>query len=192
MNEVVSKSGSMFFDSPPLSFAAARGMAPQQDYRYYEIVNKHGNPTVGQQLLSPRMQFCAPRDDEENKAQVKGSCCAHESKELREVRPKQIFQRWFLPFWAAIENSVINTRNPKTNSIQAAYEGGHRLERREANVLSAFTFGKAVQYDQLDDPNFRRNLVEAMSTKDRKHPKKIDPPARGSKSVTRARSKTRK
>ena len=46
----------------------------------------------------------------------------------------------------------------KTNVVSAAYEGGHRLARRQHNVETAFTYGIAIKYDDLDDPNFKQNI----------------------------------
>ena len=43
--------------------------------------------------------------------------------------------------------------------IAAAYEGGHRLERREENILAAFTYGKKIKYDEIDDPAYIPRLL---------------------------------
>ena len=32
----------------------------------------------------------------------------------------------------------------KNNFVAAAYEGGHRLSRRDKNIMTAFTYGKKL------------------------------------------------
>ena len=40
------------------------------------------------------------------------------------------------------------------NLIKSALEGGQRLQRRDKNIYTAFTYGKKLKYDELDDPGY--------------------------------------
>ena len=53
-----------------------------------------------------------------------------------------------------IINKSVSDSKRDFNLIAAAYEGGHRLERRDKNIYTAFTFGKKLKYEELDDPYF--------------------------------------
>lgn len=52
----------------------------------------------------------------------------------------------------------------KANVIQAAFEGGQRLARRQKNIETAFTYGIPVRYQDLDDPNFKANIEQQFNT----------------------------
>ena len=52
--------------------------------------------------------------------------------------------------------------------ISAAYEGGHRLERREENMLAAFTYGKKLRYSEIDDPSYIPRLIATVTKKSKK------------------------
>ena len=43
--------------------------------------------------------------------------------------------------------------------MKAAYEGGHRLSRRDKNIMTAFTYGKKLRYSQLDDPQYKEKIL---------------------------------
>ena len=47
----------------------------------------------------------------------------------------------------------------KHNLMVAAFECGSRLERRDENVLTAFTYGQKIKYKDLDDPNYKEQLI---------------------------------
>ena len=53
----------------------------------------------------------------------------------------------------------------KLNTIQAAYEGGHRLRRRDHNVGVAFTYGMKLTYADLDDPNYKDRVLAHVAEK---------------------------
>ena len=50
----------------------------------------------------------------------------------------------------------------KDSTINAALEGGKRLNRRLLNVLTAFTYGKKCKYQDIDDPFFVFNVTNSM------------------------------
>ena len=54
------------------------------------------------------------------------------------------------------------------NLIEAAFEGGHRLQRRDENIFAAFTYGRKLNYKDLDDPNYVRKLKRSMKLKQKK------------------------
>ena len=47
----------------------------------------------------------------------------------------------------------------KQNLIVQAFECGNRLERREENILTAFTYGKKIKHKDLDDKNYVQNIL---------------------------------
>ena len=51
------------------------------------------------------------------------------------------------------------------NTIQAAYEGGMRLERRNENVLTSFTYGKKLKYAKLDDTKWKEKCIKSFIKK---------------------------
>ena len=51
------------------------------------------------------------------------------------------------------------------NLIEAAFEGGHRLQRRDENIFAAFTYGRKLTYKDLDDPNYVGKLKRSMKHK---------------------------
>ena len=53
-----------------------------------------------------------------------------------------------------IINKSVSESKRDINLIAAAYEGGHRLERRDENIYTAFTYGKKLKYEELDDPGY--------------------------------------
>ena len=50
----------------------------------------------------------------------------------------------------------------KSTKIVDAFEGGHRLERRDQNIYTAFTYGTKLKYQDLDDPNYKKNILMEM------------------------------
>ena len=62
--------------------------------------------------------------------------------------------RQYSQFWNMIINKSVSESKRDINLIAAAYEGGHRLERRDENIYTAFTYGKKLKYDELDDPGY--------------------------------------
>jgi hypothetical protein len=45
-----------------------------------------------------------------------------------------------------LHNTIFSKSKEKESSINTALEGGKRLARREKNVLTAFTYGKKLNY----------------------------------------------
>jgi hypothetical protein len=62
--------------------------------------------------------------------------------------------RQYSQFWNMIINKSVSESKRDINLIAAAYEGGHRLERRDENIYTAFTYGKKLKYEELDDPGY--------------------------------------
>ena len=60
----------------------------------------------------------------------------------------------------------------KHNLMAAAYECGSRLERRQENILTAFTYGKKIRYEDLDDANYQSALIQKNKSKTKKQKKK--------------------
>ena len=53
-----------------------------------------------------------------------------------------------------------------STKIDDAFEGGHRLERRDENINIAFTYGIKLNNKDLDNPNYKNNiLIEMRSLK---------------------------
>ena len=53
-----------------------------------------------------------------------------------------------------IIKKILGIQKRDQNLIAAAYEGGHRLERREENMLAAFTYGRKLKYSEIDEPSY--------------------------------------
>ena len=58
-------------------------------------------------------------------------------------------------------------------TVKSAYEGGHRLKRREHNVGVAFCYGMKLKYEDLDDPNYEDKVMAHFKSKSRNSPKKV-------------------
>lgn len=57
-----------------------------------------------------------------------------------------------------IINKSVGDNIRDENIILAAYEGGHRLDRRDKNIYTAFTYGKKLKYCELDDPGYVQKI----------------------------------
>ena len=59
--------------------------------------------------------------------------------------------------------------NSTVNLFKSAFESGHRLARREANMNAAFTYGRSVKFDDLDMPFklFKRIIKEDLKEKNK-------------------------
>ena len=64
----------------------------------------------------------------------------YETYEVEEVREEDILKKVYSPYWGIISNKVLTS----SKQLEAAYEGGHRLARRDYNIYSAFTYGKRI------------------------------------------------
>jgi hypothetical protein len=89
-----------------------------------------------------------------------------EEVERREFESNPTVQvRQYSKFWNLIINKSVGDNVRDINLIAAAYEGGHRLERRDINIFTAFTYGKKLRYEDLDDARFAYNLKNKAKIK---------------------------
>lgn len=44
-------------------------------------------------------------------------------------------------------------------------EGGQRLNRRDYNIYTAFSYGKKLKYAELDDPLYKKKLLYDIKCK---------------------------
>jgi hypothetical protein len=77
-----------------------------------------------------------------------------EIEEQHKMMEPTISVRQYSKYWNLIINKSVQDNSRDINLIKAAYEGGHRLVRRDENIFTAFTYGKKLRYDDLDDPAF--------------------------------------
>lgn len=63
----------------------------------------------------------------------------------------------YLPVWKEIINVILNHKG-KSNLIEAAVQGGYRLDRRFKNMNKAFTYGVKFTYDDLDNPKLMEKI----------------------------------
>jgi hypothetical protein len=61
-----------------------------------------------------------------------------------------------------LHNTIFSKSKEKESSINTALEGGKRLARREKNVLTAFTYGKKLNYQDIDNPYFVYNVINQI------------------------------
>lgn len=80
----------------------------------------------------------------------------------------QVAFRQHSQFWNLIIKKILGKEARDINLIAAAYEGGHRLERREANITAAFTYGKKLKYSEIDDPQYICRLLSEVEARDLK------------------------
>ena len=95
----------------------------------------------------------------------------YETFEVEEVKEEDIVKKQYSPFWGVISNKVLMQASNKS-FFEAAYEGGHRLARRDENIYTAFTFGKKLDSKNLDDPYYRDNILKEIKDKARRHKRK--------------------
>ena len=69
------------------------------------------------------------------------------------------------PYWGALYKAIYADVGGATNNIRIALEGGCRLDRRWRNLNIAFTYGRKVKYEDLDDPHYRSNTLMIMRSK---------------------------
>ena len=93
---------------------------------------------------------------------IKNSDRKLEIQTLQETQPEYFYKKNYSPYWKTMINTIYNNRG-KVNVIRAAYEGGHRIERRYQNMNTAFTFGKKITYDDLDDPMLKHKIFNQMA-----------------------------
>ena len=61
------------------------------------------------------------------------------------------------PLWKLLSN-LMYANNCKSNLLDAAYEGGFRLQRRFRNVHTSFTYGRKLNYKEIDDPTLEATI----------------------------------
>jgi hypothetical protein len=142
-------------------FDQGRSMEPRAHDRYIHV-DKEGLP------CSPR----APEYRLENYVLKENETAANgPSHNLVEVEDKSItLKRQLFPMWGEIIK-LIYAHTGKSNLIDAAYEGGFRLERRYENMFTAFTYGFKLTYDDLDDPALKKKIQDHLNAKLKKYTK---------------------
>lgn len=78
------------------------------------------------------------------------------------LKSSKIRQRDYSILWSAMTAKIYGGSliEAKSNVIEAAYEGGNRLARRQENIETAFTYGKKIKYKDLDNPQFKFNIIQ--------------------------------
>lgn len=145
------KGKKMIFDCMPIHYGP-EGLEKytKEELQHWVYVDKNGKVVF----------------DEENHPQ--NEVILKDGKFLVQVDPEKELscEKNYLPAWIEIINCVYSHKG-KTNLMEAAYEGGFRLQRRYHNMNMAFTFGHKLQYSDLDDPNLKKKLVTSMKIRDK-------------------------
>lgn len=89
----------------------------------------------------------------------------HHETHVKEVTDPNYFKRNYNPFWGVLTKTINPNQKSYVNQVKAAFEGGHRLKRRDYNIFTAFAYGKKLKYCELDDPLFKQKLLYDMKCK---------------------------
>jgi hypothetical protein len=65
------------------------------------------------------------------------------------INSNSVRQREYSRLWECVVEKIFggNLLEAKSNVVRAAYEGGLRLQRRQENIETAFTYGKKIKYE---------------------------------------------
>lgn len=67
------------------------------------------------------------------------------------------YRKNYSGYWQLVHKNMAESN--KHNLMVAAFECGNRLERRDENIKTAFTYGKRIKYEDLDDENYISSIT---------------------------------
>lgn len=153
LNEYAAKGKNLFFDCPPIYFGSLlmEDLGPL-DLKRYLMIDPEGNAVQDQRLPLTKIgiETCIPSDDNASEKQP--------YEKIVEIDHGFRYKRQLHPNWGEM-SKLIYEHTGKSNLIDAAYEGGFRLQRRFNNMNMAFTYGYKLKYKDLDDPKMKEKII---------------------------------
>jgi hypothetical protein len=151
----VNNGDNLFFDCPPIHFNDAdskhiRGFSNSiHKNDYYVTVDQKGNKIRpnSPKIVPKIMNKYDPKIDKTIKVQDG----------LVEKLTPNNYKKNYCDYWMIMTKNM--NESSKHNLMVSAFECGNRLERRDENILTAFTYGKKIRFKELDDKNYIENLL---------------------------------